>query len=466
MYKYQNLKHRCIASLLVLCISMLSTLTAQDAYTVDEAVAYALEHSREIAISDLEIKSADYTIKETRAIGIPKVNGNVDYTYYFYQPKTPVKDFITPAIYGVLNQEGLIQKAPPEPRSSELSFVQPNQLDLGLSANTLLFDGTYIVGLQASKVYKDLALRQKESTEEKIRNNVVKAYTSILITEINRTFLENNIATLQGSLKEMQAMYENGFVEQLDVDRLQLSLNQTETSLTNLEQLTDLSYNLLKFQMGYPLDKDITISQSLDELLLAYDVNSTLEDITINPEQRADFRALQGVQSLNELDLKRYRWGYLPQLVAFASYRQSLQRENLFDNDETGFLPTGVVGAKLNIPIYDGGDKSAKIQKAKIKIEKNMLQQESFKEGMKLQVSNAIVSIKNAQADVKSKKAALDLAQKIFDKTKVKFTEGVGSSVEVTQAEAALFGAQTQYSDALYKLLEARLDLDIALGNI
>lgn len=450
---------------IIVMILLVTDGGAQEKFSLEEAISYAIDNSKSVKIQDLEIKNSEYTIKETRAIGIPKITGGIDYSYYIDTPKQPVQDFIGPSVYGILNKEGLIQKAPPAPETFELSFVQPNQLTFNLAANSLIFDGSYIVGLQASKVYKELAVRQKTAAVEKVRNQVTKAYTSILITGLKKTFIEDNIKSVSSSLKDMRAMYDNGFVESLDVDRLELSLEQLKTQNANIDQLEELSYNLLKFQMGYPLDKKIEITESLDELLVLFGAEDEVLTDGIDPNNREDYRVLETVQKLNQLDLKRYKWGYLPQLVGFVSHQQSLQRKKLFDNKETGFLPTTVLGLKLGIPIYDGGDKSAKIQKAKINIEKTQIQQEMFEEGMKLEVQNALANINNAKRDVANTKSTLEKTQQIYDKTKIKFDEGVGSSVEVTQAESSLYTAQSQYADALYRLLEAKVTLDLALGK-
>lgn len=440
-------------------------MTAQQSFTLDEAIAYALEHNNNIALQSLEIENAEHVIRETKAIGIPKVNGGVEYNYYYYVPKQPIEDFITPAIYGILRQEELINKPIPEARTSEISFVLPHQLTGSISASSLIFDGTYLVGLEASRVYREVARKQVEATKEQIHANVTKAYLNVLITQLNQEVILKNIENVTNSLNEVKAMYNEGFVESLDVDRLQLSLNQLTTQERNLDKLIDLSYNLLKFQMGYPIDEPIQVVQEIDELLVEFEVEN-LENLAVDPANKAQYGLMEVNQRLNRLNVKRYKKGYLPSVSALASMSYGLQRKNLFDNDETGFLPTGLVGLRVDIPIYDGGDKSAKIQQAKISIERADLEMEEFKRGMYLEVQNAILTIQNARLNLENKKNTLDMTQNIYDKTQIKFTEGVGSSVEVTQAESALYQAQSDYSSALYQLLEAKVDLEIALGTL
>ena len=189
-------------------------------------------------------------------------------------------------------------------------------------------------------------------------------------------------------------------------------------------------------------------------------------NIEVNPERRVEFQLLNATQDLNNIDLKRYKAGYYPTVGAFASFQESLQRTNLFDGEQTGFLPTGLLGFNISVPIYDGGEKSAKIQKAKLNIDKTNLQKSEFTRAMTMQVRNSQVALNNANRNLKNRKRALEMTQSIFDRTKIKFTEGVGSSVEVTQAESSLYQAQAEYISALYDVLQSKVDLDIALGQL
>lgn len=451
----------------IFCIFSLWNLSiAQQSFTLDEAIAYGLENQNSIRMNDLEIANSESEIKEVKAIGMPQINGAVDYSYYFYVPKQPVEDFISPAVYQILAAEGLPTTTQGPTETFEFSFVQPQQFNVGVSANMLVFDGSYIYAIKGAKLYRELIKKQKDATIEQVKASITKAYTSILIAEENKKTLSDNIITLDKSLKEVTAMYDAGFMESLDVDRLKLSYDNLNIQLQNIEGLINLSKNLLKFQMGYPLDNDITLSENINELILKFDAETDVANLTIDPSLRPEFQLLNTTQELNGLNLKRYKAGYLPNVGAFASFQESLQRTNLFDGEQTGFLPTGVLGLKINVPIYDGGEKSAKIQKVKLDIEKVDLQKEEFTRGMALQAKNAQVAMSNAKRNLTNRQKALETTQSIYDRTKIKFTEGVGSSVEVTQAENTLYQAQAEVISAMYDLLTAKVDLDITLGKL
>ena len=226
----------------------------QQSFTLEEAVAYGLENQNALKINDIEVISADEEINEFRSIGLPKVKGGIDYNYYYYIPKQPVEDFISPAVYGILAAEGLPTTTQGPPEVFEFTFVQPQQLNLGLSANMQVFDGAYLYGLKGAKLYRELIKKQKNASIEEVKANITKAYLSILIAKENEKTLSDNISTIEKSLNEVKAMYEAGFMESLDVDRLQLSYENLNTQLENVYGLIELSYNLLKFQMGYPID--------------------------------------------------------------------------------------------------------------------------------------------------------------------------------------------------------------------
>ena len=452
--------------LILLLISGESQLQAQDQFSLEQAVAYALTHHNDMKANDLDYLSAEQTIKEFRSIAMPKVNGGIDYSYYLAVPAQPVEDFISPSVYGVLFQEGVIpERDLGAPETFEFSFVQPNVLTASLGANIQIFDGGYLYGLKAAKMYRDLIKKERKQSEQEIIAQVTKAYMAILIAEKNKEVVSQNIAVLEKSLSDIKAIYESGFAESLDVDRMQLSLETLQTQVGNLDQLIQLSYNLLKFQMNYPLDNMITVSDNLQEMVDKITVDEINLNQPVDVSNRAEFGVIEVGQQLNELDLKRIKAGYLPTANAFANLQESLQRGNLFDNSEAGWLPTAVVGVSVKVPIYDGGMKSAQMENARLKMQKTDLQKQDLSRVIQLQARNAQLSIINARNSVLNTKKTLDLSQKIYDKARIKFREGVGSSIEVTQAESDLYQAQGNYINALYDLLSAKTDYNLALAK-
>lgn len=452
--------------LIVVLMAYTVGITAQS-FTLDEAVRYAIDNSNQLKIDNLEVSRANSRINETKSIGMPKVNGAIDYTYFFQLPNQPVPDFVTPSVYSVLFAEGVLpERDLGEPSIFEAAFVQPHQLAPSITASGLLFSGEYIYALKGSRMYRELIRRQIDASEQEIRSQVTKAYLSVLIAERNKAIIADNIQTIEKSLAEVSAFYKEGFAEQLDVDRLQLSYDNLSTQMDNLNQVIALSKNLLKFQMGYPIDDELTLTESIEALEVKWgeeDVNLAGD---IQYSNRAEYAVIEQGEVLNEINLRGNKAGYLPSATAFLSHRQTLYRANLFNNDEAGWIPTTTAGLGINVPIYDGGERKAKIQQIKLDMEKTALEKAEFERAMTLQVRNAQLSLITARKTLDQRKRALDMTQSIYERTQIKFREGVGSSVEVTQAEGQLFEAQGAYITALFELLNAKVDLDIAKGTL
>lgn len=452
--------------LILLLTSGFSQLYSQDQFSLEEAVGYGLTHHNDMKMNDIDYLTAEQTIKEFKSTAMPKVNGGLDYSHYLAVPVQPIEDFISPSVYGVLFQENIIpERELGAPETFEFSFVQPNVLTASIGASIQLFDGGYLYGLKAAKIYRELVKKERKQSEQMIIANVTKAYISILIAEKNKEVISQNIKVLEKSLSDIKAIYESGFAESLDVDRMQLSLETLQTQVSNLDQLIQISYNLLKFQMSYPLDNSITVSDNLDEMVNKITVDEINLDAPVDVSRRAEFGVIEIGQELNGIDYKRLKAGYLPTANAFINLQESLQRSNLFSNDEAGWLPTAVVGVNVKVPIYDGGKKSAQMQSVKLKIQKTDLQKQDLTRVIQLQARNAQLSIINAGNTVANTKRNLDLSQKIYDKSRIKFKEGVGSSIEVTQAESDLYRAQANYIGALYDLLSAKTDYNLALAK-
>lgn len=446
----------------IICIAYALYGKAQEEFSLTKAVQFALQNHPSMQVSRLEGVNSEWQYKEALSIGLPRINGNVDYSYYYQAPVVPTEDFITPIITEAVT--GMPYTGPTE--YFELGFFRRNNLSLGLNGEVLVFDGNFLKGLKAAKMFIDLAKKQVEKTEQDIIQNVVRAYQSVLIAERNINIIDNNIANVSNLLNETQAFYNNGFVEELDVDRLKLSLENLITEREKLNQLIEVSYNVLKYQMAYPVASPIIVTEKLEDVinLMLIEKEGAQPDIdyTIRPEHRLLVDAI----ALDYADLERIRQGYLPTVTASVGYTQSLQRDQLFNGEELGFIPNGLIGLKARIPIYDGGNTKAKLEQKKIEIEKREIELSEFDRAMQLQVYNAAAQYDNAKKTLDSAKRTLALNEKIFEKTQIKYKEGVGSSLEVSQAESSLYQAQASYINALYDVLSTRTELDIATGEI
>lgn len=454
---------------LVLAIGMLFPLRpkAQQSFSLSEAINYAKANNQSLKAAALNKLDADASVKEFRSIGMPKVSAGANYQYFFAIPAQPLPDFITPSIYEVLFSEDVIPRrdlGPPD--VFKFAFNRPHLLAGTVDFSMLAFDGSYIYGLKAAKLYRELVANEFKVSETDVAFAITKAYMASLIARENKSMLEKNIQNLQKTLAETKELYKSGFVESIDVDRLELSYENLTAEKANIENVISLSDNLLKFQMGIPVNQSIILTDRLEDILSQSDVSAVEGTGSFQINDRPEYQVILSGEKLNDIDIQRLKAGRLPTVRLFGNVQQALQRENLFSSQEVGFIFSSFAGIGLNIPIFDGGDRSAKIQRAKIRQDQTEIRKREFEKLANMEVLNAYNTLKNANNTLATRAKARQVSEQIFQKSEIKFREGVGSSVELSQAELAYFQAQTAYINALYDVVIAKVDLDKALGKI
>lgn len=424
----------------------------QQSFTMQEAVTYARQNANDTKVAMIDIAMAEAQIKEVLAIGLPQVSAQFRYNF-------------NPDIQPVL----LPARAFGNPNAGEGDFLVARfgtrqGMSLGINASQLLFDGTYIVGLKASRALKDQSILAAAIPQQTIAINVSKLYVGVLSARSSANTLRNNIKNLENMERQMQETYKNGFIEQLDVDRITLSLSNLKNTLATVERMEEGVKNSMKMVMGYPINEPIELTEKLESLQsLSADADmSSAPDFAKRPE----YNLLKKAQELQGYNVQRFKMGYYPSVAAFGSYTFQIQRDDLFKDNGSGLLRSSVVGIQANIPIFDGFDKKSKIAKAKLDQDKVGLQLSLFERGMQLEVANARIAYDNAQKNLSATRQTMALAQRIYNTTQTKFKEGIGSSLEIVNAERELYAAQSNELTAIFDLLNAKLDLDKALGNL
>jgi outer membrane protein TolC len=420
-------------------------------FNLKQAIDYAIERNNQLDIDKLEIEDADAQILEYWSTGIPKLDGSVQYQHFVDIPVS-----LVPAeFFGGMPGE-----------FSEVQFGTNNRLEGALELSALLFDGGFFVGLKAQRLFKELRKRELVQSETEVRFNVTKAFLNVLVAIENNEILNNNIENLEANLKEAEENFEAGFIEKLDVDRIRLSLSTLESERQSVEGNALIAKNLLKFQMGYPIDEEIQLEGNLNEIFSSALVEEVEVDESVNVEERIEYQIANKGLELSQVDINRLRAGYLPTLTGFASASRSLQRNDLFDDSEAGWLPATIVGVNMSFSLFDGFNRRAKIQRAKITQERTLKEITQLERSIKMEVRNARISYNNAQNQSINAKQNLDLAEEIYRTSQIKFDEGVGSSVELRQAESDYYSAQSNHINAMYDLLNAYTELQKALGKL
>ncbi|MGZ3821258.1 MAG: TolC family protein [Mucilaginibacter sp.] len=418
-------------------------------FTVQDCINYAYEHQDSVVNAKLDVKSAEYNVKETIGRGLPQVNGTAGFQDYLKIPTT----LLPGEIFGQ-----------PAGTFIPVKFGVKYQSNLGVSASQIIFDPDYLVGLQARTTYKQLYERSYNRSKIETNVNVTKAYYQVLVSSEQIRLLDANLKQLKQQLDETSAQNKQGMAEKIDVDRLAVQYNNLVTSRENTLRLLGLNYQLLKFQMGMPIEYELLLKDKLDDIKLDDNVADIGADTTFY-KTRVEYGLLETQKQLNEYDVKRKKGQFLPKLTANASYTSSYQN-NGFGNLYSMSFPSSYIGLTLNIPIFTGFQHVNQLRQSQItvlKAENNLI---LLKNALNLEASKAKITYINGLQSLNSQKQNQQLAAEVLRVSKIKYQQGVGSSIEVTQAQTALDDADNKYIQGLYDALVSKVDLDKAYGRI
>jgi outer membrane protein TolC len=440
--------------LLTFCLLLLITgsLSAQDSsahYSLKQALDFAFQNQGDLKNAILEQEIAHQKVHEIEGLGTPQINGNAEINNFLELPTT----FVPGEFFGG------------EPGSfAPVKFSQKYSASVGVSASQLIFDGSYLIGLKATKAYQDLSRKQMHQTKTDLAVKVTKAYYAVLVMDARMEIIDANIQRLEKLMNDTKAMYQNGFAEKIDADRIQLSYNNLLVEKEKITRFKDFSAALLKFQMGLKPNAPITLTDKLADF--PWQDKAMLAD-SVDVSKRPEFSLMQSQQRLQELDLQRYKSTYYPSLVGIASLSENASRNefNIF-NTAYRWYPTALVGLKLTVPIWDGLQKSARVNQSKLLLKKVNNSMEMLKDGLQLDYINARSNYQNNLSSLETMKNSRDLSTEIVRVSKVKYDNGVGSSLELIQAETSKREADANYFNTLYDTIIAKIDLDKSTGAI
>lgn len=432
----------------------------------DQAVEMAQKNSVKLKNSELDILLAKQKVREILSNGLPQVSATAQLTYFPEIPVQALPDFISPAVYGVLFKEGLL--TPKQVGSNDVFAARFGTTYNGQASATLsqlIFDGTFFLGVQASKSYVQLSEMMLEKSKLDVDSGVTKAYMSVLITGKSLEVLKDGSKRLEKTYADTKELYKNGFVEKLDVDRLELATSNLKAQIDKVQGLYNLVMALFNFQIGAKLDEKVELTTTLEELTSRF-APDDLANSSLDLNNRIEYRILNKSLNLQAYDLKRWKVAYYPSVAAFGNigYTNPSNTFNYFSGDATWYR-SSYLGAQVRIPIFDGFYKDSKIKQAKYTLQQLENTKKNLEYGLGIDAINNKLKYINAQTQLKNQKTSLELAERIYNTSKLKYNEGVGNSFELISAENDFKQAQLNYMNSLYELLNAGYDLKRALGK-
>ncbi len=439
-----------INKLIILSAFFCLSTQAQQSFSVKEAQEYGLRHNKDVKNALLNTEIAKKQLKETIATGLPQINAELDWQNFMEVPTSlvPASQFDPNA---------------PSDQFVEMQFGIEHTTSAKLTANQLIFNGSYIVGLKAAKTFMNFARESTALTESQISDSIAVAYYNVLIASQNKSFLKKIFEVHEDIVLEFKAMYEQGFIEDLEVDRMTLVLSQMEIQHTDAIRKYDISEAYLKLMLGIPIEESIILTDSLEHIL---ETCIDFELAEVNIKARKEYKLSELQVELMKLDMQRYKADKLPTVAAFASVSGSAMGTEFtaFDNG-TRWYPANLVGLKVSIPLFDGLGGTARIQQARLKYEQAKNDKLHTEEALKMAHLTSQSEYLNAINNLNLQKKNLDLSKKIYEKSLLKYKEGLVSSTDLSQAGTDYLENNTNYSGSIYNLLISNQNYQRSLGK-
>ena len=430
-----------------------SSLYAQESttsFTLQEAIAFAIKNNRAVQNAERDVKIAVQTKRETTATGLPQINAKIGYNNWLEQQVS----LIPAEFFG---------GAPGQ--FAEVSFGTNQTMNGVVTVKQKLFDGSYLVALQAAKVFLEISKNSKEKTLNEIRKIVAYSYGNILLAEANLEIIDSNIILLEKNVWELSKVYESGLVEEESLQQLQLTLSALKSNQRYTKRLKNIAYQMFNNYIGLGLETPVVLTNSLEELVVFYSTITPSESDN-EFEEVIDFKiAVNSVRS-DELLLKLEKSKALPTLNAFinGSYSGNSQRFSFTENSQKWF-GASLFGVTLDIPVFSSFRRSASTQRARLNLEKSKSNLEETANKIKLEINTARSNYEFAVEDYEIKKTALDLSENIATKNEIKFFEGLTTSFDLSQAQRQLYVAQQDYLQSMLNILLKRVDLETLINT-
>lgn len=446
---------RKIILLTIILVPFVIVSYAQDARTVNnfslqECIDYAIDHNETYLNSNLEAEAQKTFVGEVLADGLPQINGSINVTDNFRVP--------TMFIPGSFLGDTLHEFVP-------VHFQTRYNGGASVTLSQLVLDGSYLLGVKAAKTYTELSAKDAIKSKIDLIANVSKAYYSVLVNKEGLSLLKVNFASIDSLLHDTELLYQNGFAEKIDVNRIKVQYNNLKTEAENTERGLIASYLLLKFQLGMPDNEDLILTDNLSDIDFTVDENL---DANFQYGDRIEYSTMNTSMELAHMDLKNTKLQYLPKLDAFATLGASAGTGSWGElvKVNSNWYKYGMYGFSLSVPIFDGFRKSNQMQKRRIIIQQRENSKRQLEKAISTEIDQTKIALTNNINSMNTQKENMELAKEVFEVTRSKYQQGVGTNLEVVEAETSYKSSQTNYYNALYQALIAKINYQKALGKL
>jgi outer membrane protein len=414
-------------------------------FTLQQAITHALEHNYSVINSGRDIDAAKEKKWETTAAGLPQINAGVDYTNNFVLQKS-----VVPAeFFG--GEPGTY---------AEVAFGTKHNMIAHSTLSQLIFDGSYIVALQASKTYLKYYENAKQRTDIEIKEMVINSYGNVLLAKENIDILEKNIASLQKTLNDTKAIYKNGLIEEESVEQLEITLASLESTLNYNKRLQDITYKMLKINLGIDISDEITLTDKLDDLTIQ-NMDLAFAASEFNVSDNISHKIATNFEEQRILEYKLEKSKALPTLSANVNFGYTAYKDEFqFFTQHQNWFNYSNLGVALNVPIFSSLARSSRTQQAKIAVDQAKTQLSETEQKLKLQYATAKSEYEYSIADYETAKSNLSLAERIERKQQIKFTEGLSTSFDFNDAQRQLYTAQQKYLQTMVTIINKKASLE------
>ncbi len=439
---------------------------------LEQAIEIAIANNSDIKRAWFSVEDADQQVRIAWSEVLPEVVASASYTRNVQLPVT----FFPAEFFGG------------EPGSLvPVTFGTDNNWDGGFSVSQNIFRGEAIIGISSSTLFKAAQQENLRATTQQIVTETRSAYHDVLIAEERHRLQEASINRLVENLEENRGRLRAGLVEEYDVLRLEVQLANQRPELLETEVAIEQAYRNLKVVTGIPVEMDISIAGDLGAFDIQADapmdpVNQSLKKIDrANPlaiqqtgedqvlslmqNRRGDLRILQKQDELKDREILAIKSRLLPTISASYNLQWTAAQADPIQpfKDAVRFQ---TLGFNVSFPLFEGFERWADISRAKIE-KKDIIQQQMFAEQVALnEYDTAVENLNRLLMTAEARKRAISQASRGYEIALKRFENGIGSQLEVTEAELQVREAELNYATLVYNYLNAKAEYDQVLGIV